>query len=103
MRHLRALTKKCLLLESMCVPDDKPSMLLREEPSESDQGLTDVACYPSEDSLVKMLYRVGFSFVYRLARLPKHDDFCETFEHRRKRTFCWPHPFLSILLAFVCA
>jgi SAM-dependent methyltransferase len=86
MRHLRALTKKCLLLESMCVPDDKPSMLLREEPSESDQGLTDVACYPSEDSLVKMLYRVGFSFVYRLARLPKHDDFCETFEHRRKRT-----------------
>jgi FkbM family methyltransferase len=85
-RHLRALTEKCLLLESMCVPDDKPSMLLREEPSASDQGLTDVACYPSEDSLIKMLYRAGFSFVYRLAPLPKHDDFCETFEHRRRRT-----------------
>ena len=25
-RHLRSLTEKCLLLESMCVPDDKPSM-----------------------------------------------------------------------------
>src|SRR6202140_319098 len=23
-RHLRSLTEKCLLLESMCVPDDKP-------------------------------------------------------------------------------
>jgi hypothetical protein len=60
-------------------------MLLREEPSETDQGLTDVACYPSEDSLIKMLCRAGFGFVYRLAPLPKHDDFRETFEHRRKR------------------
>ena len=85
-RHLRSLTEKCLLLESMCVPDDKPSMLLREEPSESDQSLTEVACYPSEDSLIKMLYHAGFSFVYRLAPLPRHDDFRETFEHRRKRT-----------------
>jgi FkbM family methyltransferase len=85
-RHLRALTEKCLLLESMCVPDDKPSMLLREESSETDQGLTEVACYPSEDSLIKMLYRAGFNFVYRVAPLPRHDDFCETFEHRRRRT-----------------
>src|ERR1700686_2126834 len=85
-RHLRSLTEKCLLLESMCVPGNKPSMLLREEPSECDQGLTDVACYPSEDSLIKMLYRAGFNFVYRLAPLPKQDDFWETFEHRRKRT-----------------
>jgi FkbM family methyltransferase len=85
-RHLRSLTGKCLLLESMCVPDDKPSMLLREEPSEIDQGLTDVACYPSEDSLIKMLYRAGFGFVYRMAPLPKHDDFCETLQHRRRRT-----------------
>ena len=38
-RHLRSLTEKCLLLESMGVPDNKPSMLLREEPSEFDQGL----------------------------------------------------------------
>jgi FkbM family methyltransferase len=33
-----------------------------------------------------MLYHAGFSFVYRLAPLPRHDDFRETFEHRRKRT-----------------
>ncbi len=85
-RHLQALTKKCLLLESMCVPDDKPSMLLREEPREEDQSLTDVAYYPSEDGLIKMLYRSGFNFVYRLAPLPDHDDFRDTREHRRKRT-----------------
>ena len=35
-----SLTGKCLLLESMCVPDEKPSMLLREEPREEDQSLT---------------------------------------------------------------
>jgi tRNA (mo5U34)-methyltransferase len=85
-RHLRALTKKCLLLESMCVPDEKPSLLLREEPREDDQSLTDVAYYPSEGSLIKMLYRAGYAFVYRVAPLPDHDDFRDTREHRRKRT-----------------
>lgn len=85
-RHLRAMTEKCLLLESMCVPDEKPSMLLREEPREDDQSLTDVAYYPSEDSLIKMLYRAGFAYVYRVVPLPDHDDFRDTREHRRKRT-----------------
>jgi hypothetical protein len=85
-RHLRTLTEKCLLLESMCVPDEKPSMLLREEPREDDQSLTDVAYYPSEDSLIKMLYRAGFTLVYRVVPLPDHDDFRDTREHRGKRT-----------------
>ena len=75
MRNLRALTGKCLLVESMCIPEEKPSMLLREEPRSDDQSLTDVACYPSEGSLVKMLYRAGFEMVYRVTPLPKHDDF----------------------------
>jgi FkbM family methyltransferase len=85
-RNLRTLSEKCLLLESMCVPDDKPSMLLREEPRAVDQSLTDIAYYPSEDSLIKMLYRAGFPLVYRLTPLPDHDDFRDTREHRRKRT-----------------
>ncbi len=85
-RHLRGLTEKCLLLESMCVPDDRPSLLLREEPREDDQSLTDVAYYPSESSLIKMLYRAGFKYVYQVLQLPDHDDFCDTREHRRKRT-----------------
>jgi FkbM family methyltransferase len=85
-RHLHALTEKCLLLESMCIPDEKPAMLLREEPQQDDQSLTDMACYPSEGSLVKMLYRSGFRAVYRVMPLPDHDDFEETREHSRRRT-----------------
>jgi hypothetical protein len=61
-------------------------MLLCEEPREDDQSLTDIAYYPSERGLIKMLYRAGFAFVYRLSPLPDHDDFRDTREHRRKRT-----------------
>src|SRR5882724_8450318 len=85
-RNLRALTEKCLLLESICLPEEKSTMLLREEPRQGDQSLTDVACYPSEGSLVKMLYRAGFSAVYRVTPLPEHDDFRETPDHLRRRT-----------------
>lgn len=86
LRHLRGLTDKCLLLESMCIPEDRPSLLLREEPRADDQSLTDIACYPSESSIVKMLYRSGFAFVYRVIPLPNHDDFSDTSEHTRRRT-----------------
>ncbi|MGC2673608.1 MAG: FkbM family methyltransferase [Candidatus Acidiferrum sp.] len=86
MRNLQSLTEKCLLVESMCIPDEKPSMLLREEQRADDQSLTEMACYPSEGSLVKMLYRAGFAMVYRVVPLPEHDDFRETPEHARKRT-----------------
>lgn len=85
-RNLRALTGKCLLVESMCLPEDRASMLLRAEPRQEDQSLTDAAFYPSEVSLVKMLYRAGFRAVYRVMPLPDHDDFCETAEHMRRRT-----------------
>ena len=85
-RNLRALTDKCLLLESMCVPEEKSSMLLREEPRQDDQSLTDLACYPSESGLAKMLYRAGFPLVYRVTPLPDHDDFRDTPEHSRRRT-----------------
>jgi SAM-dependent methyltransferase len=85
-RNLRRLTGKCLLLESMCLPEEKASILLREEPGQDDQSLTDVAWYPSEGSLVKMLYRAGFGKVYRVTPLPDHEDFRETTEHVRRRT-----------------
>ena len=61
-------------------------MLLREEPRADDQSLTDLACYPGEASLVKMLYRAGFAVVYRVTPLPQHDDFRDTPDHSRKRT-----------------
>jgi len=85
-RHLRSLTEKCLLVESMCLPGAEPLMALRKEPSLEDQSLTDVAFYASESCLVKMLYRSGFSRVYRATRMPEHDDFRTTHEHERRRT-----------------
>jgi len=85
-RHLRALTSKGLLLESMCIPGNGAGMLWREEPAAADQSLTDIALYPSEACLVKMLYRAGFVGVYRVAELPDHDDFRETPLHARRRT-----------------
>jgi FkbM family methyltransferase len=85
-RNLRAISKKCLVLESMCVPEDRCSLLLRQEPTQDDQSLTEIGCYPSESSLVKMLYRAGFARVYRVTPLPDHDDFRETREHTQRRT-----------------
>jgi FkbM family methyltransferase len=85
-RHLRALTGKGMLLESMCIPGNGAGMMLREEPSAADQSLTDIALYPTESCLVKMLYRAGFAAVYRIAELPDHDDFRGTAEHMRRRT-----------------
>ncbi|HEY2460740.1 MAG TPA: FkbM family methyltransferase [Candidatus Acidoferrum sp.] len=85
-RHLRSLTGKALLLESMCLPGSGPGMMLREEPSKEDQSLTEIALYPSEGCLVKMLYRAGFKAVCRVAAMPDHDDFRETPEHARRRT-----------------
>src|SRR5256885_16535377 len=85
-RHLRGLTGKGLLLESMCVPGSHSGMMLRDEPSQQDQSLTEMALYPSEGCLVKMLYRAGFATVYRVAELPDHDDFRDTPEHVRRRT-----------------
>ena len=85
-RNLRAITEKCLVLESMCLPEKRCSLLLRQEPRQHDQSLTEMAWYPSESSLVKMLYRAGFAKVYRATPLPDHDDFRETREHTRRRT-----------------
>lgn len=94
-RHLRALSGKGLLLESMCLPDAEAGMMLcteawRINPDEDDCGdgerrEPDLALYPSESFLVKMLYRAGFAAVYQVAP-PEHDDFRETPEHGRRRT-----------------
>jgi len=87
-RHLQALTGKGLLMESMCLPGAEAGMILRPEPSQADQSLTEIALCPSEGCLVKMLYRAGFAEVYRIAAaaMPDHDDFRETPEHARRRT-----------------
>jgi SAM-dependent methyltransferase len=85
-RNLRGLTGKLLLIESMCMDDSSPVLHLRDEGPTEDQGLRHVAFYPSESCLAKMLYRVGFSTVWRLARLPAHADFHASRARHRVRT-----------------
>jgi FkbM family methyltransferase len=84
-RNLRILTRKVLLLESMCLPSAQPLALLRHEFTASDQSLTDLAFYPSEGCIVKMLYRSGYPHVYRIVPAPDHEDFRDTPQHFRRR------------------
>jgi SAM-dependent methyltransferase len=75
MRILQALTGKLLLVESICLPQETPMLLLFDEPAGEDQSLRAVSCYPSEGALIKMAFRSGFPHVYRFNELPQHDNF----------------------------
>jgi len=85
-RHLHSLAKKISIIESMIAPHSSPSAVLIDESKGIDQALSYVAFVPSEPCLVKMLYRAGFSYVYRAASLPNHTDFKTTLKHKRRRT-----------------
>ncbi len=85
-RNLCALTRKVLLIESMCIPAGRPLMYLLDEPRIEDQGLSPVAFYPSEQCLIKMCYQAGFRWVYRLTNLPNHEDFRTSLWRKRRRT-----------------
>ena len=63
-RHLHAMTKNVLLVESVTFPGQEPIMALVDEGRTEDQGLNHLAFYPTESCLVKMLYRAGYSDVY---------------------------------------
>ncbi len=85
-RQLRNITRKLLVIESMCMDDPNPVLYLRDEGHGEDQGLRYVAFYPSEACLAKMLYRAGFPFVYRFLKLPAHPDFSASMRKHRVRT-----------------
>ena len=85
-RHLHAMTKSLLLVESVIFPGDEPAMILIDEEIHEDQGLEHIAFYPTEACLIKMFYRVGFAYVYTLRRQPNHSEYSRTPETRRVRT-----------------
>ncbi len=74
-RHLHAMAKTLLLVEGVIFPGDEPIMGLVDEAQADDQGLNHFAFYPTEACLEKMLYRAGFSFVYRFEQMPEHPDY----------------------------
>jgi SAM-dependent methyltransferase len=84
-RNLYLVTEKVALVGGMCIPGERPILELRDEPSSEGQGLTWLGFYPTESCLVKMLYKAGFPFVYRLTRLPEHEDYRETLSLKRVR------------------
>lgn len=85
-RHLHAMTKSLLLVESVIFPGDEPAMVLIDEEIHEDQGLEHIAFYPTEACLIKMFYRVGFAYVYTFRQQPNHSEYTNTPETRRVRT-----------------
>jgi tRNA (mo5U34)-methyltransferase len=85
-RNLRALTGQLLIVESVVMPGAGTTAVLLDEPGGRDQALQDSVLVVSEPALIKMLYRAGFPFVYRVATLPDHDDFRDSFLLERRRT-----------------
>lgn len=85
-RNLLAVTGKAIFMEGMCVPGDAPVLAVREEGPTEDQGLRHVALYPTQNGLVKLLYRAGFPYVYRPKAMPQHPDYRASSLRRQVRT-----------------
>lgn len=85
-RNLFSLTRMMLVVESMVLPGESPHAVLVDETPGIDQSVKSIALVGSESFLVKMLYRAGFSAVYRTTELPQHEDFRLTPTSHRKRT-----------------
>lgn len=86
LRNLVAMTGKVAILEGMCHASSEPILAVRDEPLCEDQGLHHVALYPSENGLIKLLYRSGFAFVYKLKVLPAHPEYRKSSLRERTRT-----------------
>jgi SAM-dependent methyltransferase len=86
LRRLQALTGKVLFLESLTVPGKDPELKLLDEDQGEDQGLRNIAFYPTESCLTKLLYRSGFPFVYGLKVPPEHPILFDRETGRRERS-----------------
>ena len=85
-RNLFALTRELTIVESMIAPHQAPAAVLLDERRAEDQSLDCVAFVPSEECLVKMLYRAGFLAVYKPTIQPEHEEFKKTLRFKRRRS-----------------
>ena len=85
-RNLYTLTRKALVIESMVASCPLPGAILVSEDPGEDQSSRYIAFVCSEGCIIKMLYAAGFPKVYRARILPDHNDFRETYSHKRRRT-----------------
>jgi SAM-dependent methyltransferase len=86
LRNLSRMSRKLLLIESYATPQKETALYLRQEADFEDQSLTSLALYPSESTLIKICYRLGFPAIYRFTRLPDHEDFRDRNGRKRQRT-----------------
>jgi FkbM family methyltransferase len=86
-RNLFAMTRKVAIVEGMVFPDERPVLAIMDEGLTEDQGLRYVALYPTENALIKLLYRAGFLYVYRLTTKPPHPDFNSSSTRNAARAF----------------
>jgi FkbM family methyltransferase len=85
-RNLFALTRTIAVVEGMVLPGDEPVLGVRDEGPTEDQALRYVALYPTENGLVKLLYRSGFPYVYRFRIRPPHADYETSVDRKQVRT-----------------
>lgn len=85
-RHLRALTRRYLLIETQILPGDELHFRLIAEGHNTTQGLRHHALVPTRPALVKMLQVAGFRQILRYTAPVDHEDFVDTPEktHRRE-------------------
>jgi SAM-dependent methyltransferase len=85
-RHLRAISSDLLLVESVIYQGSETIMGLVDEYPQDDQGLNHVAFYPTENCLIKMFYKAGFPFVYRVTWKPRHSEYYASTDSKKIRT-----------------
>jgi SAM-dependent methyltransferase len=85
-RNIAALAGRLALVEGMVYPSAEPVMTLMDEHQLGDQGLNNVAFYPSEACLVKMLRRAGLENCYTPKQSPEHSDYRAGASGFRQRT-----------------
>jgi 2-polyprenyl-3-methyl-5-hydroxy-6-metoxy-1,4-benzoquinol methylase len=89
LRNLAKLTKKYLIIESMIIPDNKPTALLVKERQELDQSKNYVALIPSEELINMFLKLLDFK-VYKIDlkyhKVNIHNDFKRSLFKNKSRT-----------------
>jgi SAM-dependent methyltransferase len=71
-RNMSSMTTQVALLEGVCYPSRESMMVLVDEDDLDDQGVNNIAFYPTETCLIKMLFRSGYTYCFLPRSMPDH-------------------------------
>lgn len=80
------MTTQFALVEGICYPSSESMIVLVDEDELNDQGVNNIAFYPSEACLLKMLYRSGFTSCFLPRTMPAHPFYNTPTDSPRYRT-----------------